>query len=88
MAFGGVGGGWGGAGGWAKRIKRAADRIGSVRKKRRHRGGSGRPVGPKLVSGRGLSRRRADITAPFRWAIYLTLGLGAWYAMFKLLLEP
>ncbi len=87
MAFGGLGGGFGGVGGWAMRIKRSADRIGPVRKKRRWYRGSGRPVGPKLVAGRGLNRRRADITAPFRWAIYLTLALGVFYAMFKLLLE-
>ena len=81
-------GGLGGCGsGWAANIRRSADRIG-VGKKRRWYSGSGRPVGPKLVAGRGLKRRRADITAPFRWAIYLTLGLAGWYALFKLLLEP
>ena len=81
----GIGSTFGSGAGWAANIRRSADRIGPA-KKRRHRGGSGRPVGPRLVAGRGLKRRRADITAPFRWAIYLTLGLGAWYAMFKLLL--
>ena len=86
MAFGGVGGGWGGVGARARKIKRSADRIGPVKKKRRWYRGSGRPVGPKLVAGRGLNRRRADITAPFRWATYLTLALGVFYTTFKLLL--
>ncbi len=69
----------------AANIGRSADRIGPVRKRRWYRG-SGRPVGPKLVAGRGLNRRRADITAPFRWATYLTLALGVFYTTFKLLL--
>ncbi|MCZ6574294.1 MAG: hypothetical protein O7C98_14145 [Planctomycetota bacterium] len=74
-----------GGAGWAANIRRSADRIGPA-KRRRHRGGSERPVGPKLVAGRGLNRRRADITAPFSWAIYLTLALGVFYTTFKLLL--
>ena len=79
---------WGVGGNWSQRIARRAKDVGPVKDRRRWYGGSGRPVGPKLVAGRGLARRRADITAPFRWAIYLTLGLAAWYALFKLILEP
>ena len=82
MAFGGLGGGFGGVGGWARRIKRSADRIGPVRKKRRWYRGSGRPVGPKLVAGLGLKRRRADTAAPYRWVLYLTLAVGFVYALY------
>ena len=71
---------------WPQRSGAVRTGLGPAKKRRRYYRGSERPVGPKLVAGRGLNRRRADITAPFRWAIYLTLGLAAWYAMFKLLL--
>ena len=76
MVMGGVGG-WGGAGArWG-----SADRVGLV-KRRCHRDGSERPVGPKLAAGRGLKRRRGDTTAPFRWALYLTLAVGVVYALY------
>ncbi len=70
--------------GWAANIRRSADRIGPA-KKRRHRGGSGRPVGPRLVAGRGLKRRLADTATLSRWAVYLTLAVGIVYALYALL---
>ena len=73
----------GGVGGWGDACARwgSADRIGLV-KRRCHRDGLERPVGPKLVAGLGLKRRRADTAAPYTWVLYLTLAVGFVYALY------
>ncbi|MFQ5845897.1 MAG: hypothetical protein ACE5JG_13015 [Planctomycetota bacterium] len=76
---------WGLGFGLKRRITRPAADVRATFK-RRDRPRAGRPVGPKLVEGRGLARRRPDRTAPLRWTVYLLLAVALFVLLTKALL--
>jgi len=78
--------GWGG-GNWAGRIERVAATVNTrLRAKRKRPKGSGRPVGPKLVKGRGLLRRRPE--SHIGVLVYLLVAAGVAILIGKYILIP
>ena len=69
-----------------REIERASPSLPKRKKKRRL--GAERPCGPKLVRGRGLKRRRADLWAPVRAVAYLALAAGLGIIVVRLWIVP
>ena len=78
--------GWGGMN-WGRRIQRASRRVNArLREKRKRRKGSGRPVGPRLVRGRGLRLRRPK--SGIETLVYLLVAAGLTIIAFKYIVTP
>lgn len=80
-------------GGGANAVRRAfrnLERATAMRKRRRRRKipENERPVGPKLVRGRGLARRKSDPDAALRWIVYFLLAACALWWLARLCLAP
>jgi hypothetical protein len=72
-----------------QRAFRAIDRLTRVRSRRGRRYPKrGRPVGPKLVVGRGLSRRRTDMSSILTTVFALALAAAIVLAVARFWLTP
>ena len=77
-----------GMGGQARNIARALTRANRPLRARRWKAKKGKPLGPKLVRGRGLHRRRHDYAGVF-WAVcYVAVALAIALAVFRFYLKP
>jgi len=71
-----------------RRVTRLADRLYRLPRRQRPRAGTGdKPVGPRLVRGRGRARRRTRdrLGAAF---VYLALAAGLTIILFKYVVAP
>ena len=68
--------------GSVRRIERTSDWINRAPRKRKQPK-RGRPVGPRLVRGRGLARRRFDWRRPLSLIVYLLLAAGLTLLIFR-----
>jgi hypothetical protein len=70
-----------------KRVTRLADRLYRLPRKRRLRAGSRKPVGPRLVRGRGRPRSRLGSRLG-GLVVYLVLAAGLTVFLFKYFVVP
>ena len=79
--------GVGGGTRWVRNIERLAERINKrSRAKRKRPKGSGKPVGPKLIRGRGLLRRRPKNRIEI--LVYLLVAAGLSILIGRYILLP
>jgi len=80
--------GFGGGVNLVRRVTRLADRLYRLPKKQRARPGKrDKPVGPRLVRGRGLARRRTRSRLG-EAIVYLVLAAGLTIILFKYFVAP
>ncbi len=80
--------GMGGVSGLIRNIGRATARANRPLRARHWKARKGKPLGPKLVRGRGLHRRRRNYAGVF-WAVfYLAIALAIAVAVFRFYLKP
>ena len=68
---------------WVAAITRLAGRINRLPRRRRATRTDRRPVGPKLVVGRGAPRRRDHLTGVFSLILYIALAAGLILVLLK-----
>jgi hypothetical protein len=81
--------GWPGTSGRLRNIKRLADKTNRawVRRRSKRAARAGRPVGPELIRGRGIARRRRTTSVP-RVLVYLLLSAAGVVFLFKYVVVP
>ena len=71
-----------------RNIGRALDRANRPLRTRHWKAKEGKPLGPKLIRGRGLHRRRRSYAGVF-WAVfYLALAVAIAFTAFRLYVTP
>ena len=71
-----------------RNIGRALERANRPLRARRWKAKEGNPLGPKLVRGRGLHRRRRDYAGVFRAVFYVALAVAIAFTAFRLYVTP
>jgi hypothetical protein len=73
---------------FARNIRRTLERANRPLRARHWKAKKGKPLGPKLIRGRGLHRRRRDYTAIFRVVLYLAVAVAVAFTVFRLFVTP
>ena len=77
-----------GMGGQLRNIGRALERANRPLRSRRWKAKKGKPLGPKLIRGRGLHRRRRSYAGVFRAVFYMALAVAIAFTAFRLYVTP
>ena len=75
-------------GGLVRNIGRTVARANRPLRARHWKARKGKPLGPKLIRGRGLHRRRRDYAGVFGAVIYVALAFAIASTAFRLYLTP